>query len=86
MNKRKNKLAALGMIACMSLAALVSPASTLPVQAATSQELGLGVMPLRDAITWIYKVENNKIYKRLYNASTWNWIGDWIYIRDLPTD
>lgn len=29
---------------------------------------------------WVYKVENGKIYKRLYNASTASWEGDWIYV------
>lgn len=82
MNKRKNKLAALGSVVCIALAILFSPASALPVQAAVSQNPT--VMPMRDAISWAYKIENKKIYKRLFNHSTGNWIGDWIYIRDLP--
>lgn len=82
MNKRKNKLAALGSVVCIALAVLFSPASALPVQAATSQNPA--IMPMRDAISWVYKIENKKLYKRLYNHSTYNWIGDWIYVKDWP--
>lgn len=82
MNKRRNKLAALGSVICIALAVLVSPASAIPAQAAVSQEET--VMPMRDAISWIFKEENNKLYKRLFNYSTSNYIGDWIYVMDLP--
>ena len=81
MNKRKNKLAALGSVVCVALAVLVSPASALPVQAAVAQEET--IMPMSDAISWIYDVRNNKLYKRLYNHSTGSWIGNWIYVCDL---
>lgn len=81
MNKKRNKLAALGSVICVALAVLVSPVSALPAQAAVSQEET--VMPMRDAISWRYKEENNKLYKRLYNFSTWTWIGDWIFVKDL---
>ncbi|MDE5590034.1 MAG: hypothetical protein K2J60_13010 [Acetatifactor sp.] len=81
MNKRKNKLAALGGVVCVALSVLLSPASALPVQAAVSQDPV--VMPMKDAISWEYKIENNKLYKRLYNHSTGSWIGKWIYVCDL---
>lgn len=82
MNKKRNKLAAIGGVVCMTLAVLLGPVSTLPTQAAASQEET--VMPMSDAISWVYEVRDNKIYKRLYNHSTCNWIGEWIYIRDIP--
>ena len=81
MNKRKNKLAALGSVVCVALAVLFSPASTLPVQAAVSQNPA--VMPMSDAISWRFKVENNKVYRRLYNFSTGSWIGNWIYLGEF---
>ena len=81
MNKKKNKLAALGSVVCIALAVLVSPASALPVQAAVSQNPV--IMPMRDAISWAFRVQNNKLYKRLYNHSTGNWIGEWIYVCDM---
>lgn len=30
-----------------------------------------------DDITWIYKKENGKLYRRLFNNTTRTWIGDW---------
>lgn len=84
MNKRRNILAALGSAACVALAVLASPASALPVQAATAQEEA--IMPMSDAISWMYKVENHKLYRRLYNHSTCNWIGEWQYVKDWPYD
>lgn len=38
------------------------------------------VTPRSDIKRWIYKIENGKKYKRLYNASTDTWETDWIYI------
>lgn len=38
------------------------------------------IEPQSYALRWIYKIEDGKKYKRLYNASTRNWVGDWIYI------
>ena len=32
----------------------------------------------------INEFENGKIYKRLYNCSTGNWEGDWIYLGEYP--
>lgn len=82
MNKRKNKLVAIASVFCMALAILCSPAAALPVQAAVSQEPE--IMPMSDAISWVFKEENGKLYKRLYNHSTVTWIGNWIYVMDLP--
>lgn len=38
------------------------------------------ITPRSDITRWIYKVEDGKIYKRLYNSSIGVWIGDWIYV------
>ncbi len=84
MNKRRNILAALGSAACVALAVLASPASALPVQAAAAQETA--IMPMSDAISWKYKVVDHKLYRRLFNYSTSNWIGDWEYVKDWPYD
>ena len=37
-----------------------------------------------DILQWVFKTENGKMYKRLYNYSTAEWIGDWIYVCDYP--
>lgn len=82
MSKKKNRLVTIASAICMAFAILCSPASALPVQAAVSQEPE--IMPMRDAISWVTKIENGKLYKRLYNFSTITWIGDWIYVCDVP--
>lgn len=82
MNQRKKKFAALGCMACLSLSILSCPIATLPVQAAVPEEEA--VMPMSDDIRWVYDSVGGKLYKRLYNYSTANWIGDWIYVCDMP--
>lgn len=32
----------------------------------------------KDDIRWVYQVIDGKLYKRKYNASKDEWIGDWI--------
>ncbi len=81
MNKRKNKLMTLGCTACLSLAILACPATVLPAQAAPALP---GISTQQDSIEWVYNAVDGKLYKCLYNYSTCNWIGDWIYVCDLP--
>ncbi len=66
---------------CMSLSILTCPAFSLPVQAAASADEV--VMPMSDYVAWRYKIESNKLYKRLYNYSTSEWVGSWIFVRYL---
>ncbi|MDR1687536.1 MAG: hypothetical protein LBS21_02860 [Clostridiales bacterium] len=33
-----------------------------------------------DIFEWVFKIENGKYYKRLYNSTTGQWIGDWILV------
>lgn len=74
----KNLVTLVGAV-CLSLSVLMSPISTIPVQAASEETT---IQPLSDKKEWRWKVENNKLYKRLYNYSTGSWEGDWIYVRD----
>lgn len=69
----------IGVLAC-SFSLLSTPVTTFPAQAATG---GPSAEQQKDILRWIYKTENGKVYKRLYNASTGNWAGEWIYVRDL---
>ena len=82
--KGKKKLAVLFAAAGIALSVTFCPAATLTTQAAMPEEST--VRPLYDDIEWVYKVENGKIYKRLYNFSTANWIGNWIYVGEYPGD
>ncbi|MCM1025716.1 MAG: hypothetical protein NC432_04735 [Roseburia sp.] len=66
---------------CFSLSAFLCPASSLPVQAATAPDTV--AEPMMDIIHYRFTIIDNKMYKRLYNFSTCNWIGDWIFVCDL---
>lgn len=37
-------------------------------------------IPRADIIEWRYKVENGKLYKRQYNCTRDEWIGNWILV------
>ncbi len=72
--------------------ALTLAASSMPpVMAATDyypQEIPMessfgAISPQSYIIEWVYKVENGKRYKRLYNTSTGAWVGDWIYVGNV---
>lgn len=39
---------------------------------------GNEIVTYADEIEWRYKNINGKLYKRLYNATTKKWIGNWI--------
>lgn len=65
--------------ACSMALLTVTPNFSLPVSAATlpgAEEIS----PLADIITWVYERRGNEIWKRLYNATTNVWVGDWIYV------
>ena len=79
--KKTSKFVLLTTLCCLSLS-FMTPNFTLVADAAT----GTGeetVQPRADIIEWVYEIRGNKVYKRLYNTSTGEWIGDWIYVRDL---
>ena len=67
-------------IACCSMCLFVTPAATLPVQAAAPET---PANPQQDIKQWLFKKEDGKLWKRLWNASLGEWEGPWIYVRDL---
>lgn len=73
------KIITLSCIFCLSAAAVFSPAATLSVQASTAET----VTPRSDDIRYRFKEENGKLYKRLFNYTRNEWVGDWIYVADL---
>ena len=76
--KTMNKIKAFaGMIMC-AMAVLVAPCTSLTSYAAETTEAGT-YTNIRE---WRFKVEDGKLYKRLYNASTGLWETDWIYVMD----
>ncbi len=51
-----------------------------PIYAQDSIPSVVNIEPRKDILQWIYKTENGKIYKRLWNASKNRWDSDWIKI------
>ncbi|MCM1305025.1 MAG: hypothetical protein NC305_08825 [Lachnospiraceae bacterium] len=79
--KKISKLVGLMGAACLSLGMFFCPVTALPAQAATPEV----AMPYSDCIEWRYIFDDGKVYKCLYNYSTGEWVGEWIYVCDLPT-
>ena len=78
-NKRLIKqLAAVGGAACLALAVLASPIATMPVQAAAPNNEE--IMPMHAIIQWRFKIENGGLYRRLYNYTINDWVGEWEYV------
>jgi len=67
-------------VACLGLSVLCTPTASLTAEAASPTET---VAPCSDVIQWRYKEENGKLWRRLYNYTTANWIGSWEYVADL---
>lgn len=67
------------MIVLLTL--LISCSSALfafPYQAYAIANNSENIMPMADVLVWRYKMVNGITYKRLYNGSTKQWVGDWI--------
>lgn len=74
-------LAAIGF----SLSVFFCPVASLPAQAAAAPPEDTA-QPMMDDIRYRIIIYEHKVYKRLYNYSTGNWIGDWIFVCDWPYD
>jgi hypothetical protein len=81
-SKAFKKLAASVAAVCFS-AALVfaAPVATISAQAATPARNTASTRA--QCISYVYSIKDNKLYKRLYNYTTGEYLGDWIYVRDL---
>lgn len=55
---------------------LIQPTSIL----ANETDQPLTIETRADIIGWRYKMENGKVYKRLFNYTKNEWIGDWIQV------
>lgn len=70
-------------ITCGLIILLICPVSTIPAQAADFSSQATAseretIEPRAPIIGWVYKEENGKKYRRLYNFTDEVWIGDWI--------
>ena len=74
----KRFFATVGVLAC-SLCMVITPAATIPVEAATATEEE-SISPRAYDYVWVYREIDGKRYKRLFNNTTLEWVGEWIYI------
>lgn len=79
--KKKNKFTLFTLLCCLSVL-FMTPNFTLVTEAATENGSEI-VQPRAEILQWVFDIRDNKLYKRLYNTSTGEWVGDWIYVRDL---
>lgn len=79
MKKEPNKSNCLTLILLITVMVQSFNIAALPVSAAISIERnqGYAITPRANIIKWRYKMENGKMYKRLFNYSTNKWIGKW---------
>ena len=61
----------------------VSGAWISPLEAFASEGNYTTGQTRADIIEWRYKTENGKVYKRQFNYSKNEWIGDWIFVANV---
>lgn len=64
-------------VATCSLCLVATPVTTIPSQAASAET---SVQPRAAILEWVYRITDGKVYKRLVNCTTKQWVGDWIYV------
>ncbi len=75
-NVIKTIITALGVVTC-SLCLVATPVNTISTQAASTETT---VQPRAAILEWVYRITDGKVYKRLVNCTTKQWVGDWIYV------
>lgn len=80
--KKTSKLIAyLGMLS-VALSVFLCPTDSIAAQAAAPR--ADVVMPCSDNIDYCFYIVGNKIYKQLYNYTKKVWVGDPIYVGEVP--
>lgn len=82
--KKWNSCKALFGLALLACTMIGVPAAAITVEAAAATEDT--VAPCSDSIEWQYKIEDGKLYKRLFNCTACIWLTDWIFVRDMSED
>ena len=52
-------------------------AAASPISSAIFADKGDTIMPMSDAIVWKFQQIDGKTYRRRYNVTKGQWIGDW---------
>lgn len=79
--RKISKITLMTVLCSLSLLFVV-PELSIPASAATppGEET---VAPCADIIVWVFERRGRYLYKRAYNTSTDEWVGDWIFVREL---
>ena len=78
-NKVRTMLGIMAMTICLSLPVCGQAEEIVTGEAETITEYVEGRAYIKK---WVYKVEDNKLYKRLYNYTTGRWETDWIFVAE----
>ena len=70
----------MGIALCSLSLLFAAPQTTLTAQAAGGANV---VEPQSEITTWVYAECGGALWKRLWNASTMEWLTDWIFVRYL---
>lgn len=79
--RKISKITLMTVLCSLSLLFVV-PEFSIPASAATPPGEDT-VAPCADIIQWVYERRGRYLYKREYNTSTGEWVGDWIFVREL---
>lgn len=69
-------------IACSMSLLFVAPSFTIKACAATPPGSET-ISPQADVIAWVYQRRGNEVWKCLYNTTTGEWVGDWVYVGEV---
>ena len=75
------KLALVTVVCSMSLM-FTAPSFAMQANAATPPGSET-ISPQADVITWVYERSGNEVWKCLYNTTTGEWVGDWVYVGEV---
>lgn len=79
MKKKRLVTGILCAIMCFSCLASVGAAEVVETPIPQAQSAGdEGISPYSEEIIWVVQKVNGKWYRRLYNTTTGEFIGDWI--------
>lgn len=79
--RKISKITLMTVLCSLSLL-FVAPELSISASAATPPG-DETIAPCADIIQWVFEKRGNRLYKRAYNTSTCEWVGEWIYVRDL---
>lgn len=76
--KKISKLVFVTALCSMSLM-FAAPSHIMQAHAAAPTDTET-ISPHADVLRWIYEEREDGLWKRLYNTTRGEWVGDWIYV------